>query len=487
MYIDTLLLSLSLLIIISILISRFTKNIGVPVLLLFIGVGMLAGSEGPGGIEFDDPRVAQSVGIIALILILFSGGLDTKWKYVRPSIKSAISLSTLGVFITTFSIGIFVYYVFKLPFLVSLLFGAVVSSTDAAAVFSILSFRNLNLKGEVKPLLELESGSNDPMAVFLTISIIQLITIQETSYFSLALFFIIQMGLGFLIGAIGGRLTVFLINKLKFPIDGFYMVFALACAFLIYGLAAALHGSGFLAIYVAGIIVSNNEIVHKKMLFRFFDGLAWLAQIGMFISLGLLVFPSKIEAIMPTGIIISLFLIFIARPLGVFISLSKSQFNFKEKLLVSWVGLRGAVPIILATFPLLHGIKKADWIFNVVFFIVLTSALIQGWTIPWIAKLLKLDAPPENKFSSPIEFSSTNQLNMKLLNLSVLDKAPIVKKSLVEIEPLKGSLVVMISRRGDYFVPSGGTVLEQGDIIQVLTPNEKITELKDYFKEEKKV
>jgi cell volume regulation protein A len=290
------------------------------------------------------------------------------------------------------------------------------------------------------------------------------------------------MGLGFLIGAAGGRITVFLINKLKFPIDGFYMVFALACAFLVYGLAATLHGSGFLAVYVAGIIVSNNEIVHKKMLFRFFDGLAWLSQIGMFITLGLLVFPSKLESVTHTGIIISLFLIFAARPLGVFIALSKSQFNFREKILISWVGLRGAVPIILATFPLLAGIKKADWIFNVVFFIVLSSALLQGWTIPWIARLLKLDAPPENKFSSPIEFSSINQLNMKLLNLTVPDRDALINKSLVEIAPLKGSLVVMISRKEEYFVPSGGTTLEKNDIIQVLVPNDKITELKDFFK-----
>jgi potassium/hydrogen antiporter len=481
MHIDALLLSISLLIIISILIAKVSKNIGVPILIIFLGVGMLAGSEGPGGIYFDNAGVAQSIGVISLLFILFTGGLETRWKKVEPVIISSLSLSTIGVLITTVTVGIFVHYVFQLSFLMSLLMGAVISSTDAAAVFSILSFRQLNLKGNVRALLESESGTNDPMAVFLTISLVELITVKETSLWELAGFFVIQMCLGFLIGMGGGRFMVFLINKLRFPIEGFYTVFALAFALLIYSLTSFLKGSGFLAVYVAGVIVGNNQIVFKRSLIRIFDGLAWLAQIGMFIALGLLVYPSKLIPIAKTGIYISLFLIFVARPLSVFISLWKSQFNMREKIFISWVGLRGAVPIILATFPLLAGVKYAGGIFNVVFFIVLSSTLLQGWTIAFLARLLHLDAPSEKIVKYPIEFNSSDDINMKIVNIKVPETTYFVQKALVEIPSLRGSLVVLVSRDGHYFVPSGGTVLEAGDVLQVLAEKEKIEEIRNAF------
>jgi cell volume regulation protein A len=481
--INTILLSISLLMVLSILIAKLTKNIGVPVLLLFIGIGMFAGSEGFGGIYFDNARTAQNIGIISLVFILFSGGLETKWKTVQPVLRSSISLATIGVVITTLAIGSFVHVFFHLSFMTSLLLGAVVSSTDAAAVFSIMSFRNLRLKGHVKPLLEMESGTNDPMAVFLTISLIELITSKEASLLTLSGFFILQMALGFLLGVGGGKITVLLINRLKFPIEGFYTVFTLACAVLIYALTASLEGSGFLAVYVAGVIIGNNEIVYRKTLFRFFDGLAWLAQIGMFLTLGLLVFPSHILPVVKTGLLISLFLIFIARPIGVFVSLHFSRFSTNEKLLISWVGLRGAVPIILATFPLIAKVDHAEWIFNVVFFIVLTSALLQGWTTPFVARLLKLKAPGEKHIDYPLEFNYPDDINMKLVNLMVPDNKQLLYKPLVQIPQLKGSLIVTISRNGNYFVPSGSTMLEYGDVIQVLTDNGKIADLKTHFSE----
>lgn len=482
---NTILLSISFLIVVSILIAKLTKNIGVPVLLLFIGVGMIAGSEGPGGIYFDNEKTAQNIGIISLIFILFSGGLETRWKAVKPVLWSSLSLATLGVLITTVAVAGFVYYTFHLSFLSSLLLGAVVSSTDAAAVFSILSFNNLNLKGRVKPLLELESGTNDPMAVFLTIGIVELITGKETSLLALTGTFFLEMGVGLLIGLAGGRLTVFLINRLKFPIEGFYTVFTMACAVLIYSLTASLGGSGFLAVYIGGLIIGNNEVVYRKTIFRFFDGLAWLSQIVMFLSLGLLVFPSHLLTVIKTGLMISLFLIFIARPLSVFISLSGSKFKLKEKLLIGWIGLRGAVPVILATFPLIAGVKNAEWIFNVVFFIVLTSALLQGWTTPFVAKILKLQAPEEKDKNYPLEFNMEEETNMKLVNLRVPDKGNLINKSLVQIPQLKGSLIVTISRKGRYFVPSGGTTLEVNDVIQVLTEKDKISDLKIHFAETK--
>ncbi|MFN6946669.1 MAG: potassium/proton antiporter [Cytophagaceae bacterium] len=480
-HLETFLLSISLLIILSVIIAKVTNNIGVPVLLLFLGVGMLAGEEGIGGIVFTDAQVAQSIGIIALILILFSGGLDTKWSIVRPVLLPAISLATLGVLATTLTVGLFLYLAFDISFLVCMLVGSVVASTDAAAVFSILSSRNINIKGRSGPLLELESGSNDPMAIFLTISFLQLITQDSASIWHLILTFFLQMGLGFVIGAFAGKSMVVLINKLKFPVEGFYAVFTLAFAIFTYAITTTFQGSGFLAVYVAGVVISNNEIVFKRSLFRFFDGLAWLSQIVMFLTLGLLVYPSKIVNIMGIGLLISLFLIFVARPVGVFIALAGSSFKIKEKLFVSWVGLRGAVPIILATFPLLAGIPEAGWLFNVVFFIVLTSSLLQGWTIPFAAKMLKLDAPSEQKLQYPIEFSYPEKLDMKLINLRVPPKSAIEGRSLVEIAQLKGNLVIVIYRSGNYFVPSGGTVLEAGDVIQVLAKKDSLKELKKFF------
>lgn len=482
MDLNTLLLSISLLIIISILIARFSNNLGVPILLLFLGVGMLAGSEGPGGIHFEDYSVAQTIGTIGLIFILFSGGLDTRWKNVRPVIIPALSLSTLGVLITALTLGLFIYLVFDVSFYLALLLGSVVSSTDAAAVFSILGYRKLNLKGNLKPLLEMESGSNDPMAIFLTIGVIQLITIKETSFLSIIGLFVFQMGIGFITGTLAGKMMVVFVNKLKPPVEGFYTVFALAFALMIYSLAASLNGSGFLAVYAAGIIFNNNEVIHKKSLVRFFDGLSWLSQIVMFLTLGLLVFPSEITPIISKGILIALFLIFVSRPLSVYISLFPFQYNWREKLLISWVGLRGAIPIILATFPMIAGIPLAGWIFNVVFFIVLISALLQGWTIPFAARVLKLDAPEESKINYPIEFSSPEDSNMQLINLKVPDKPSFINKPLVEITALKGSLIVTVSRNGHYFVPAGGTMLEPGDLVQVLTDKEKVDELRQYFK-----
>ncbi len=478
---DTLLLSISLLIVISILIVKFTKNIGVPVLLLFIGIGMLAGSEGPGNINFDNERTAQHIGIISLILILFGGGLETKWKTVKPVLVPSLVLATAGVAINTLLIGIFAHYIFHLPLLVSLLLGSVISSTDAAAVYSVLSFQSLNLRGRVRPLLELESGTNDPMAVFLTVSLIELIQHPQISYFQLATHFIMEMGIGSIAGIIGGRLVVVLINQLRFPIEGFYSVFLLAWSIFIYALTTTIHGSGFLAVYIAGVIIGNSEIVFRKTLFRFFDGLGWLAQIGMFISLGLLVYPSEIVKILDTGILLSLFLIFMARPISVFLSLSFSKLTIHEKLLISWVGLRGAVPVILATFPLIAGIPKSYWIFNVVFFVVLTSAIIQGWSTPYVAKVLNLQAKKTVKKDYPLELNPSDNTSMKLINMKVPDNERILNKSLVEINELKGSLIVTILRKGKYFVPAGSTVLEAGDIIQVLTEKDKIKILKTYF------
>jgi cell volume regulation protein A len=297
----------------------------------------------------------------------------------------------------------------------------------------------------------------------------------------LGLNFVLEMGIGLLLGVVLGKLMVQFINWVKFPIEGFYTVFVLAAAISVYSLTALLHGSGFLAVYIAGIVLNHHNFVFKKNIFRFFDGLAWLSQIAMFLTLGLLVFPSQILPAIKTELIISFFLIFIARPIGVFISLIGSEFKMKEKFFISWVGLRGAVPIILATFPMIVGIREAQWIFNVVFFIVITSAFLQGWSIPWIASWLRLDMPANKKLNIVTEFGNLDETNRALVDFIIPENSTLVKKPIVEIPELKGILIVTVKREKHYFVPSGGTILETGDELQMLVANEKLDSLKLVF------
>ena len=325
-----------------------------------------------------------------LSFILFAGGLETQWESISSEIWRGLSLSTLGVVITATLVGMFAVMVLKFSVLEGMLLGAIVSSTDAAAVFSVLGSSKVRLKGGLKPLLELESGSNDPMAVFLTLGIIRILSNPGSSLWDLVPSFFLQMGLGSVLGYALGKAMIFVINRLRLEFEGLYPVLSLAGVLFIYGLTTSLGGNGFLAVYVAGILLGNHEFIHKKSLILFHDGLAWLMQITMFLTLGLLVFPRRLPAIAGIGLIVSLFLIFVARPISVFASLLFAKLNYRRKAMISWVGLRGAAPIILATFPLVAGIPKADTIFNLVFFIVLTSVLLQGTTITQTARWLKV-------------------------------------------------------------------------------------------------
>jgi cell volume regulation protein A len=476
--IEYLLLIGSLLVIVSIAIAKLSDNLGVPALLLFLAIGMLAGSEGPGGIYFDDAPFAQSIGIVALVFILFAGGLGTNWSEVRPVLWQAISLSTLGVFCTALAIGAFAALLLNLPLIHGLLLGAIVSSTDAAAVFSVLRSKQVSLRGQIKPLLELESGSNDPMAVFLTVGLIQVLSNPKDSFGSLALLFLFQMGIGAAFGWGLGKAMVVILNRLKLGYEGMYPVLLLAFAALIYGSTAAIGGSGFLAVYIAGMVAGNSEFVQKKSLLRFFDGLAWLSQIAMFLTLGLLVFPSHIIPVIGIGLFISVFLMIVARPVSAFLSLARAELRWREKLFVSWVGLRGAVPIILATFPLIARLPDAEWIFNVVFFIVLTSALMQGWSIPFAARLLKVDAPFVIKRRYPIEFAPVEGVDTELVDLIVPYHSDVAGKSIVELGMPEDSLIVLIGRNDNFIVPSGGTVLQEGDTILVLVNRSNLPEVR---------
>jgi cell volume regulation protein A len=392
--IEALFIIFSALTILSILTIKLSVRFGIPSLVLFLAIGMLAGSDGPGGLYFDNPALVQTLGVIALVFILFSGGLDTDWDGVRPVLWNGLSLSTIGVLGTALLVGWFVSIVQGLSFLEGLLLGAIVSSTDAAAVFMFLRARNARLPKKLANLLELESGSNDPMGVVLTVALIQLLTNPATSLGELLMFFVVQMTVGAVVGVAMGEIIRWTLNRLKLELTGIYPVLSVAFALLTYGLTAELRGSGFLAVYLAGLFVRRRPVAHKRSLSQFHDGLAWLMQIAMFLILGLQVFPARLLPIAGIGVLVSLFLIFIARPLSVYASLVFSPLSFREQTLVAWVGLRGAVPIVLATFPVLAGIQQADTIFHLVFFIAVTSVLLQGPPIAWITRILQLDRSP---------------------------------------------------------------------------------------------
>lgn len=476
--IEYLLLTGSVLLLLSIFIAKVSDRLGLPMLLLFIAIGMLAGSEGIGGIAFDNPQLAQSVGIVALIFILFAGGFDTKWSSVRPVFWQAAGLSTIGVFLTAFAVGLFAAWLLGFSLLDGFLLGAVVSSTDAAAVFAVLRSREISLKGNLRSLLELESGSNDPMAVFLTIGTVQLLMSRHVALTDIVLQFFFQMGSGLLLGLLVGKLMVIALNRLKIWFEGIYPVMVLAFVAFAYGAAATIGGSGFLAVYVAGLVAGNSEFVQKKSLLRFFDGFAWLSQIGMFLTLGLLVFPSRVAEVVGAGLLVSVFLMFVARPLSVFLTMSLSGAGWREKAFVSCVGLRGAVPIVLATFPMIAGLQGAGMLFNLVFFIVLTSALLQGWSVPFVAKLLKVDAPLKRKQRHPIEFAPMEGINADLVDFIVPYNSAVIGKPIVELGLPQDTLIVLIGRNDEYMVPSGGTVLQEGDTLLVLGSAESLPEVR---------
>lgn len=460
------------LLLVSVLISKVSDRSGIPALLLFLGIGMLAGSDGLGGIYFDDPTLTQFIGIVALNLILFAGGLDTEWKDVRPVLKYGIALSTLGVLITALVVGIAAQYLLGFTLYQGLLLGAIVSSTDAAAVFSILRSKSLGLKGKLRPLLELESGSNDPMAVFLTVGMIQLLTRPGAQITDLFGSFVSQMGAGVLCGFLFGRLLVFLANRIQLGYEGLYPVLTLSIVFLTYSVTNILYGNGFLAVYVAGIVAGHQDFVHRRSLIRFHDGAAWLMQITMFLTLGMLVFPSEIPPIITTGLLVAALLIFLARPISIFLTLLPTSFSFKEKAFISWVGLRGAVPIILATYPLLARLPQADSIFNIVFFVVLTSALIQGASIPYVAKWLGVDVPVVKKPIYPIEFTPVSGFKSELKEFTIPSGSIADGKTIVELYLPQEFLIVLIARENEFIMPSGGIRLQAGDTLIVLADKE---------------
>jgi len=462
----------SFLLFISILASKISAKLGIPTLLIFLAIGMLAGSDGLGGIQFENPYIAKVLGTITLTLILFSGGLDTEFKHIRPIIWNGILLSTIGVLVTAFSIGYFVYLVTDFNLIESLLVGAIVSSTDAAAVFSILRSKNIHLKANLSPTLELESGSNDAMAYFLMIFFTNLLTSSEdiTIWSAIPRFFQ-EMLIGGIIGFVVGKIMVFVVNRIQLVYESLYPGLTLAMILFTYSATNFVHGSGFLAVYIAGLILGSQNFIHKKSLVGFYDGISWLMQVAMFLSLGLLVYPHKLIPIAGVGLLISGALIFLARPISVFIALAFTKVTFNQKLFISWVGLRGAVPIVFATHPLLEGLDKSDKIFHIVFFIVITSVLLQGTTLYPLAKWLKLEEIVPKKKARAI--SLAEDVKSELLELIVPLGSIADGKKIVELGFPKNSLIVLIHRDKGYLTPRGDTEILASDKLTIMSDNKR--------------
>lgn len=460
----------SVLLIISIIAGKTSYRFGVPVIMLFVVTGMLAGSEGIGKIQFNNPAVARFIGFIALNFILFSGGLETRREVIRPVLWHGITLSTAGVFITALLVGLFVWAVTDLSILEGLLLGSIVSSTDAAAVFSILRSKNIRLRKGIPATLELESGSNDPMAYFLTIAFTTLIMNQDQTALSIFPLFLKQMIMGAGFGLVFGKLGKELVNRIKLDFEGLYPVLVIALMFFTSSLTDFLGGNAFLAVYIAAVYLGNQNLIHKKTIMQVFDGLAWLMQIILFLTLGLLVFPSHIIPVISTGLLVSVFLIIVARPVSVFATLSFFRVKMSDMAFISWVGLRGAVPIVFATYPLLAGVEGSGMIFNIVFFISLTSVLIQGTTLGFFAKLFHVSATGTELEPADIELSRTTKTKLKEIVLK--PDCPAIGKKIVDIGFPSTARIAIIKRDGKYLIPEGSTVIEKGDMLVVLAENE---------------
>ncbi|TVQ76546.1 MAG: potassium/proton antiporter [Flavobacteriales bacterium] len=470
---ENILLIGSLMMFISIVAGKTSYRFGVPTLLLFLGIGMLFGSDGIGGIQFNDPKVAQLIGIVSLNFILFSGGLDTDWKSVRPVLKEGIALSTVGVLFTAVSLGLVIKWLTDFSIYESLLLGSIVSSTDAAAVFSILRSKSLGLRTNLRPTLELESGSNDPMAYVLTIAFLSLVVNQDQSFWSIIPFFLMQMLIGAAAGFAFGRLSKYVINYIRLDFEGLYPVLVIALMFITFSITDFVGGNGFLAIYICSVYLGNQNLIHKRTIMKVYDGLAWMMQIVLFLTLGLLVFPSDIIPVLGIGLVISLALIFVARPIGVFLSLLPFKMRLQRRFYISWVGLRGAVPIVFATYPLLAGIDKANMMFHIVFFISVTSILIQGTTLSIVAKWFGVAAPEEKQSASDIEKFLYDLPKAVMKEIEILSDCKSVGKSIVELEFPKNAIIAIIKRNESFLTPKGTTIIQPGDKLYVLSENEE--------------
>lgn len=468
--VDQLILVSGVLLLLGIASSKLSVRVGVPVLVLFLVVGMLAGSEGIAGIPFEDYPIAHGIGTIALVIILFDGGLGTSLQSVKSVWKPALSLATVGVLVTAAITGLAAKFILGVSTLEGILLGSIVASTDAAAVFATLRFGGVALRKRLGWTIEIESGSNDPMAIFLTMGCINVLTGKMPLGVGLLGMFFLQMTVGFAVGIVGGMLAVRVVNRINLGAAGLYPVLISAFCLFIFGLAATLGGSGFLAVYIAGIVLGNSRIVFERGILLFHDAAAWLSQIIMFIVLGLLSFPSRLLDVAWQGLLIGSVLILIARPIAVVISLLPFRYRRSELAFISWVGLKGAVPITLATFPLLLGAPKASLIFDIVFFVVVLSAVVQGWSLPLAARWLGLEVPPEPRPPVTLEISSLKHVDGDIVDYTVRADSIAAGKLVRDLALPGGVVIAIIVRDAKIIPPQGNTPIHVGDhVILVLT------------------
>lgn len=465
----------SLLIFGSILISKTGYRFGIPTLLMFLLAGMLFGCDGLG-IQFHDAEQAQYIGTIALCIILFSGGMDTRLADIRPVALPGIALSTVGVLATTALTGFFIYLIsgwqhteIGFSLMGSLLLAATMSSTDSASVFNILRTQRINLRHNLRPMLELESGSNDPMAYLLTIILIQCIQSGELSAGAIAGSLALQFAVGGLGGFLLGKASVWVVNRINLKNEELYPVLMISFAFIIYCSTFLLKGNGYLAVYIAGMVIGNSRLYHKKETGTFLNGVTWLLQVVMFLMLGLLVNPHEMLGVTITAILVSLFMMLVARPVSVWFSLLPfgRKISTKSKLFVSWVGLRGAAPILFATYPVVNNVPGGEQIFNIVFFVTLISLVAQGMTLPWTARQLDLcDPVPEKPDFFGIEFPDT--MDSSLHEMRCTKKMLAQGDHIRDIPFPKGVLVMLVKRDDKFLVPNGDLQLMPNDILLIV-------------------
>lgn len=476
--IELLLIVGSILFFFSILAGKASSKYGVPALLLFLAVGMIFGNDGVG-IQFENIQIAQSIGVVALCIILFSGGMDTKLEEIRPIIAPGIILATLGVFLTALITGVFIWWIFGMTlgsagmgFLTSLLLASTMSSTDSASVFSILRSKGLYLKNNLRPTLELESGSNDPMAYILVITFIELINMDaQPVYWLVASKLLLQLLIGAVAGFLLGKFTVLVINKIKIGNDSLYPILVFTFSIFIFSVTYFIKGNGYLAVYVGGLVIGNSRFVHKRSSLNFFDGLAWMSQLIMFLTLGLLVRPSELIPILVPGIVISLVIIFISRPVTVFLCLLPfRKIPLKDKTFISWVGLRGAVPIIFAIIPMVENVPHARMIFNIVFLCTLVSLLVQGTSIPFMAKWLGLaEKPPSVKKLTEFDVEFSDEIKSTTAEIVIKQHMLSGGNQLMDLTLPDNTLAVLVKREDAFFVPTGKTELMADDKLLIIT------------------
>lgn len=467
------------LVFVSIVISKWGYRFGVPTLLLFLFTGMLFGSDGLG-LQFHSHEDAQLIGMLSLSVILFSGGMDTKRRDIEPIVAQGLMLPTVGVILTTVITGLLIYYLSEwtqldigLSLPLSLLLAATVSSTDSASVFNLLRSQGIGLKHNLRPTLELESGSNDPMAYVLTIALVNLIvSAGEFSGMELATKIVAQLAVGALLGYLSGRALVWIVNHINLPNPSLYPVLVLSMILIIFTLTDLLHGNGYLAVYVAGLVAGNSRLSYRQETDTFMQGLTWLLQIVMFLTLGLLVNPSQMVRVLLVAVAIGLFMMFVARPIAVFLCLQPFRVPVKAKLFLSWVGLRGAVPIIFATYPVIAGIEDTDFLFDVVFVITLLSLSLQGTTITACARWLGL-ATQEPKTGNEFGVELPDKLGSRLSEMTLSEDDLASGNNLSDMHFPEGTLVMMVKRGNSFIVPNGRLELRKGDVLLTIESDEK--------------